>query len=301
MIKYLIKRFLTKLRCMFAGSRGSAAYWTVHMVPTEDFRTAKESLAFFEWRNSLYPGYIDLMPVKGHDGKVIVDYGCGPGNDVVGFSYYSNPERLIAIDVSITALEAARKRLALHEKVAEFVYVDEVANSLPIADNSVDLIHSSGVLHHCANLPAILKEFHRILRANGELQIMVYNYQSIWLHLYVAYFHQLEMGRYQGKSIAEAFRRTTDGEDCPIAHCYSPEQFLDLMSRNGFDGEFLGASISLTEMKVLQKRFDAIGDRRLAKEHRDFLSSLTFDERGIPRYLGAVAGIGACYKFTKRG
>ena len=42
-----------------------------------------------------------------------------------------------------------------------------------------------------------------------------------------------------------------------------------------------------------------IGDERLPEEHRDFLSNLRFDDRGLPLYNGAVAGIGGCYSFNK--
>ena len=33
----------------------------------------------------------------------------------------------------------------------------------------------------------ILCEFHRVLKPGGYGRLMVYNYNSIWLHLYVAY------------------------------------------------------------------------------------------------------------------
>ena len=67
----------------------------------------------------------------------------------------------------------------------------------------------------------------------------------------------------------------------------------------GFEGALKGAAISLTELMVLPKRFEAIKSRSLAKEHRDFLSSLKFNEYGHPTYNGVVAGIDAFYSFTK--
>ena len=271
----------------------------MNMVANENFKSAEDSLAHFHWRNAQYPGYIDLMPVSGQDHNVVVDYGCGPGNDVVGFSVYSNPSRLIAVDVSSPALEKAKRRLSLHGKSAEFIHIDEVDNDLPIPTGSVDFIHSSGVLHHCANLAKVLEEFHRILRPGGEMQLMVYNYQSLWLHLHTAYLQQLEAGKYYGQPLMDAFRRTTDGEECPISLCYTPPEFVSLLAKHGFEGEFTGAAISMIEMRVCARRFDAIADIRLAKEHRDFLSDLTFDARGIPLYQDDVAGIDACYRFRK--
>lgn len=295
----LFKRIYRRVRRAWASRRGSAAYWTVHMVAHNTVDSAEGSLHHFHWRNAQYPGYISLMPVTGQDGKVVLDYGCGPGNDVVGFAVYSNPGRLIAVDVSKPALAIAEQRLALHGKTAEFIHVDEISNAIPVPSESVDYIHASGVLHHCANLTAVLKELHRILKSDGKMMVMVYNYQSLWLHLYVAWIHQLSLEKYRGMPVLEAFRRTTDGEECPISRCYKPDQFLALMREHGFDGTFNGAAVSLTEMKCLERRFDAISDRRLPAEHREFLSALTFDEQGIPRYQGVVAGIDACYAFRK--
>ncbi len=41
-------------------------------------------------------------------------YGCGPGNDLVGFLLWGHARQVIGIDISRKALELARRRLALH-------------------------------------------------------------------------------------------------------------------------------------------------------------------------------------------
>jgi SAM-dependent methyltransferase len=299
-ISSLFKRISGRVRRILASRKGSASYWTVYMVSHHTFRSAEESLNHFHWRNAQYPGYVELMPVSGQDEKVVLDYGCGPGNDVVGFAVYSRPRRLIAADVSRTALAKARERLTLHGKTAEFIEIDEGTNALPLSSGSVDYIHASGVLHHCANLDAALSELHRVLKPDGELAVMVYNYNSIWLHLHAAWIHQLELGKDRNRNVLDAFRKTTDGEECPIANCYAPDQFLELMRSHGFEGRFKGAAIGITELKILGRRFDALQDLRLPAEHREFLEALTFDERGIPRYKGHVAGNDACYTFRKK-
>ena len=50
------------------------------------------------------PGHYERMPTDAADGLIVVDYGCGPGNDSVGFGTQSRPARLIGMDVSPTAL-----------------------------------------------------------------------------------------------------------------------------------------------------------------------------------------------------
>ena len=80
------------------------------------FNSRKDSLNYFKWRNSQYPGYIELMPVSNQDGKIVLDYGCGPGNDLVGFAEFSNVKELIGVDVSKPALELAEKRILDKQK-----------------------------------------------------------------------------------------------------------------------------------------------------------------------------------------
>lgn len=296
----------------FSSSRNIVTkYWTKHNVTNHHtFSSVSDSLDFLDWRNKCYLYYKDLMPTNTSDGLTVLDYGCGPGHDLVGFAINSTPKRLIAADVSKTSLQEAKNRLHLHQKPCEFIDLSEMKNGfLPLEDKRVDLIHSSGVLHHIKDPSPILKEFRRVIKPGGRLQIMVYNYDSIWVHLYVAYElmindHSLKNSilrrlgfKKQPGNLEEAFRSSTDGIHCPISRFYKSSEFLDLLSNAGFAGIFKGASISnWIEMSRLNKRFAALVDRRLPKEHRDFLYNLNFDQKGTPLYNGHVAGIGACYE-----
>src|SRR5262249_40539602 len=157
-------------------------YWTRYNVTlNHQFASAEESLAYLRWRNDQYFGYSELMPVSGHDGRVVLDFGCGPGHDLVGFATASRPARLIGIDISRTSREEARARLALHGADCDLVLLEADAE-LPFETASIDYIHSSGVLHHLADPLAALREFHRVLRPEGVARVMVYNYDSVWLH-----------------------------------------------------------------------------------------------------------------------
>ena len=295
-IKLLINKIIIFLKVSFSNMN-STNYWSVHKVHHENFKNREDSLYHFEWRNSQYPGYIDLMPVKNHNNKVVLDYGCGPGNDLVGFSEFSNVKELIGADVSKPALELAKKRLLLHKKDARLLHLEENENKIPLEDNSIDLIHSSGVLHHCKNSDKILKEFKRILRPDGEINIMVYNYNSIWVHLYTAYINQIEKRKYSDLKLIDAFSKLTDGKHVPISKCYKPEEFVSILNEFGFTGELKGVSISLTELMSLKKIYVALKNRSLKSEQRDFLSRISFDEKGHPIYKSQVAGINACYNF----
>ncbi len=278
---------------------GNQAYWnTVNVTHHQAFATAQESLDYFAWRNDQYVGYIELMPVNGKDGQVVLDYGCGPGNDLVGFGHFSKPARLIGADIANRSLDEAKRRLSVHGINAEFVKISEHDNRVPLEDGAVDYIHSSGVVHHAQDPAAVLREFRRVIRPTGKCRIMVYHYDSLWVHLYVAYVRQILEMRDANLDLRSAFTKSTDGENCPIARVYEPAEFVTLAEESGFRCRFLGAAISIHELKILAHRFAAIEHPHLAAEHRRFLIDLTFDERALPRYRGHLAGIDGCYELT---
>lgn len=295
-----LRRILRRLATFRLRGLTSAQYWTRHNVTEHrSFASAAESVDYFNWRNAQYPGYIDLMPVHEASGKVVLDYGCGPGNDLVGFAVHSQPARLIGADVSVSSLAEAKARLTLHGgQPAEFVRLDPERTELPFETGSVDLIHSSGVLHHLPHMEATLREFRRILRDDGAAQIMVYNRDSVWLHLYAAYIYRKMVPWKATASKVDLFKETTDGEHCPIVNCFAPDAFCAIAREAGFAAEFSGAAVSLNEMAWLPQRFDALKDIALDTESRDFLSELTFDDRMVPLYRGHVAGIDACFRLT---
>jgi len=277
------------------GAAAVREYWTRRNVTSHKrFASAEESLAYFAWRGDQYFGYLDLMPVGGQDGKVVLDYGCGPGDDLVGFGVYSRPRQLIACDVSSSSLGEARERLALHGIPCEFHLLPD-AGAIPLPDASVDYVHCSGVLHHTADPLAILREFRRVLRPDGRARIMVYNYQSIWLHYYVAYQKVIRERKYRGLDIRDAFARTTDGESCPIALVYRPQEFVALAGEAGLVARFTGAAVSAFEASLAAQRFAAIMDPRLREESRRFLSELTLDRHGLPMIDGTYAGVDGCF------
>ena len=279
----------------------SSEYWTEYNVTThKQFRSSEESLEYLNWRFDQYPNYENLMPCKGFDDKVILDYGCGPGHDVVGFIEQSKPKMVIAMDVSSISLEETRNRIKLHN--AENVEINLIVEKegIDLADNSIDYIHSSGVLHHTPNLPEILSEFKRIIKPDGIIRIMVYNYHSIWAQLYVPYILQIENGIDTDLTHSEAFKRSTDGINCPISNCYTPDDFLDICKKSGLVGKFLGAGISIDELDwITNYRTKAIRDQRFPKKHRDFINQIAFDDKLRPLYKGEIAGIDAVYELKK--
>ena len=124
------------------------------------------------------------------------------------------------------------------------------------------------------------------------------NTETVWDTL--VHSNQIKKKKYSNLPILDAFRRSTDGPHCPISRCYSPQDFLDIVCAHGFHGSYKGSSISLTELSLLPMLKEAILNQDLGIEHRDFLSTITFDKNEYPVYNKNLAGIGACFKFTKK-
>ena len=197
-------------------------------------------------------------------------------------------------------MEEARERLAQHPGKTQVLYLDPNAKNLPFESLSFDYIHSSGVLHPVRDIVAGLKEFRRILRPNGKVKLMLYNYYCLWLHLYVAYVLRYREAAIDSSiPIREAFSQFTDAPGCPIANCYTPDEFKGIAAEAGFSAETMGAACSLSEMRLLgQTLYEACMDPRLEREHRQFLLQLTYDKRGVPVYEGIPAGIDLVFELS---
>ena len=281
----------------------SSKYWSAHTVHvgSEHLESAEASLEYFDWRCAQYPGYLDLMPVTGFDGLDILDYGCGPGHDLVGFATYSQPRSLLGVDVSEKAIEIAGDRLVLHGFDSRTQVQKFEGTGIALPASSIDYIHSSGVLHHLPNLPDVLDEFARVLRKEGRVRVMVYNRESLWWHLYVPYAMQIRQKTLaQSIPLPDAFRMSTDGFDCPISEAYTLGSFSKIAGAAGFRTKLVGSSISLTELSMWNKYSRrAVRDKRLGQEHRIFLEEVSEDSSGNLSSLGEVPGINLVLELSR--
>ena len=279
-------------------------YWGAHTVHSRPFITTSQSEKYLEWRFSVYPLFREFMQLYGdHEDETILDYGCGPGNDLTGFAIHSQARKIIGCDVSEKALRLAQHRLALHRVDPERIRLIRISDSpskLTLDDNSVDYVHCAGVLHHVSEPEYVLGEFYRVLTPNSSACVMVYNYHSLWLHLYTAYDKMIIQNAFPGLTLEEAFAKNTDGEDCPISKCYSPETFIDMCNKANFQAEFVGGYLSSHELDLLKELGErAVADERLGEEHKKFLLSLAYDQLGYPIYKEKHAGIGGVYRLYK--
>jgi arsenite methyltransferase len=104
-------------------------------------------------------------------GAVVLDLGCGAGTDLlIAAQMTGSGGRAIGIDMTPAMLDRAAasaraiglENVELHEALIE---------SLPLEDESVDVVISNGVIDLVPDKDAVFAEIDRVLRPGGRLQI----------------------------------------------------------------------------------------------------------------------------------
>ena len=104
-------------------------------------------------------------------GATVVDVGCGAGFDSLIAAGQVGPSgRVISIDMTPAMLEkaAAGARLA---GVSNIEFHQAYAESIPLPDESVDVVISNGVINLCPDKMAVFAEIHRVLKQGGRMQV----------------------------------------------------------------------------------------------------------------------------------
>jgi arsenite methyltransferase len=104
-------------------------------------------------------------------GAVVLDLGCGAGTDLlIAAQMTGRGGRAIGVDLTAAMLDRARAsaqemgltNVELHESLIE---------ALPLADSSVDVVLSNGVIDLVVDKEAVFAEIDRVLRPGGRLQV----------------------------------------------------------------------------------------------------------------------------------
>jgi malonyl-CoA O-methyltransferase len=108
---------------------------------------------------------LDLVRIKPAQ---ILDVGCGTGQITCDLMRRYRNGRVIALDVAFAMLRRTRDAAGWWRKP---LLLGGDAESLPLADASVDLICSSLTLHWCNDLDQTLRELRRVLAPGGLLLV----------------------------------------------------------------------------------------------------------------------------------
>lgn len=111
-----------------------------------------------------------LMGVPQH-GQTVLDIGCGAGLDCIIAAQCVGAEgRVIGLDMTEAMIEKARKNASVVGLTNIEFHVGRAEN-VPLADASVDVAISNGLLNLCFDKESVLAEMFRVLRPAGRLQM----------------------------------------------------------------------------------------------------------------------------------
>lgn len=105
---------------------------------------------------------IDACGVKLKAGSRCLDLGAGTGRETRQLAKQLQPDMLVALDIAPGMCQSVSNRLSCHTLQADF-------DSLPIVDNSMDLIFANLALQWSDDLPKLLGNLRAVLSANGVI------------------------------------------------------------------------------------------------------------------------------------
>jgi SAM-dependent methyltransferase len=108
---------------------------------------------------------------------VVLDYGCGVGLEALQYAKHRNSVLLADICDANVFLAAHVLRLHGYEPGAEIV-LQKTPPFAFLADESVDVVHCNGVLHHIPRPEPVVRQFAKWLKPGGEVRLMVYSDQA---------------------------------------------------------------------------------------------------------------------------
>jgi ubiquinone/menaquinone biosynthesis C-methylase UbiE len=99
-------------------------------------------------------------------GLTIIDIGAGTGIASYAFAK-CGAAKVYALEPDASDL-VGRGAIERVSQGLPIVTIDAYADSIPLPDNSVDIVYARQVLHHIPDLTASMKEFFRILKPGGQ-------------------------------------------------------------------------------------------------------------------------------------
>ena len=104
-------------------------------------------------------------------GEVVLDLGCGAGTDLlIAAQMVGSGGRAVGVDMTPAMLMRAR-RSALEMRLRNVELHESLIESLPLPDESVDVVISNGVIDLVPDKEAVFAEIDRVLRPGGRLQL----------------------------------------------------------------------------------------------------------------------------------
>ncbi|MBS0418985.1 MAG: methyltransferase domain-containing protein [Proteobacteria bacterium] len=165
--------------------------------------------------------------------KIVLDIGCGAG--AVGAMFGHSGARYIGIDHSRHAAMYTLRHL--RAAGGDGFTAQGNAETLPLLDNSIDVVYSNGVLHHTPNFRTAMDEAYRVLKPGGRAIIALYAKNSIQfgvirlLGFLRGKFSRRDQDAWMGEASEGAWR--TQGRMNPWTETFSAEQLREVVRKYG--------------------------------------------------------------------
>lgn len=155
------------------------------------------------------------LPMDSLKNKVALNIGCGAGGEAMLLAH--SGANCIAMDITSPAARAAE--YLIHKVGGEGIGIQADSRFIPLENSSVDVVYSSGVLHHSPEIERSIAEIYRVLKPGGKAYIMLY---ATWSVLFVQQRLMFSMG--------EGAWETGDRKN-PCTTTYSKRECRNMFSR----------------------------------------------------------------------
>ncbi len=188
---------------------------------------------FLEVERHRYGTYAPWMPAvmefAAHRGQSVLEIGGGVGTDLAQFA--SNGAAVTDVDLAAGHLRLAEENFRLRGLSGRFIHHD--AETLPLPDDSFDVVYSNGVLHHTPNTTAVVKEIGRVLKPGGRAIVMLYAEDSLHYWRKLVWESGVKDGWLDRMSMGEIMSRLverTANEARPLVKAYTRERAARLFA-----------------------------------------------------------------------
>jgi len=124
-------------------------------------------------------GYVveDLM-FRGLRDFVFVEFGSGTGRLLSEVIIKLKPKFAVGLDISRAMVEISRRNLIRDGSYRDADLLVADAHKMPFRDYAVDIIVSTGTLHHIRSPTELFRECLRVLKVGGEAWIYEFSYDA---------------------------------------------------------------------------------------------------------------------------
>lgn len=188
---------------------------------------SKEGPIFTSWMDSYLERLFKNLPFKKQ--AVVLDIATGDG--YIALALAKKGYTVISLDLTLSLLLKLQKE-AKKQKIADkILFVCAEATSLPIRNNSIDIVTANAIIEHIPEEKVFINEIGRVSKKNSGLMIatpLAY-YRLLPFFIPFNYWHDKDIGhlrRYTGESLKKKFSQWDMVNVYYTGHIFKASLFL---------------------------------------------------------------------------